>query len=536
MKKLLFITAFLLTAFAQAQNWQWAKSALGTGGDDVGNAITIAPSGDLFVTGNLQGPVTFDTITVNDGMFVAKYSSAGGVYWAKNSNGPMFEQGRAVVSDAQGNVYVSGGFRDTVDFGGVTVASLGGLDAFVAKYNSSGALQWVTTAGGTGWDRAGNIGRDSLGNLYISGYVTGTAYVGNDTLNAATSDVFVAKLDANGNYIWAYNMGGAQSDGANAMAVDSAGNTYLTGYFRDIATFGTYTLTTGADNNVFVTKVSPSGAVLWALQNTGTAGEYEFGNGISLDAAGNVYVCGSFGQTSSFGTYSVTSAGAADIFIAKFSPGGTPLWQERAGGTLYDMEGGEIVTDLNGNSYLSGSYNTSATVGSFTLTSAGANDVFVAKYNSSGAVLWATSAGGPLTEHANAITTDNNGNVYLTGYFDSTAVFAMDTLVNSELTPGEHDIFVAKLVDSNTTGVTKTIAAQDLAVYPNPGAGKFFVQSASKEGTLRVYNSIGTLVHSASTGHGGKATLDLTSMAPGVYLVQLDAPGKHETRKIIINK
>ena len=319
---------------------------------------------------------------------------------------------------------------------------------FVITLNvNAQTVEWVRSAGGTSTDIGFGVAVDAAGNSYVTGQYQGTATFGPFMLTSAGgNDIFVAKYDANGNVLWVRSAGGDLLDSGIGVAVDAAGNSYVTGQYQGTATFGPVTLISTGVLDIFVAKYDTSGNVLWATRAGGAASD--FGNGIAVDAAGNSYVTGGYLATANFGPFTLTSAGEYDIFVVKYDTNGNVLWAQSGGGTLSD-EGPSVAVDAAGNSYVTGSYRDTATFGPVTLTSAGSLDIFVVKYDGSGNVLWALSAGGPSSgglqgsDRSAAIAVDEAGNTYVTGLFaqgGGTATFGPFTLTSA----GEYDIFVVK--------------------------------------------------------------------------------------------
>jgi len=308
-------------------------------------------------------------------------------------------------------------------------------------FAQSDVWQWVEQAGGIGNDYGRSITIDSSGNSYITGYFYGTASFGSTTLTTTGSgavDIFVAKLDSSGNWLWAKQAGGNNWDVGFGIATDSSGNSYVTGFFAESASFGSTTLTSSGGEDIFVAKLDSSGNWLWAKQAGGTSPDY--GWGIAIDSSENSYVTGYFEGTASFGTTNLTSSGVQDIFIAKLDSSGNWLWVKQAGGNNWDVGFG-IATDSSGNSYITGLFAEFASFGSTTLTSSGQDDIFVAKLDNNGNWLWVKQAGGISSDEGFAITTDSSENSYVTGYYQGTASFGSIELTSS----GGNDIFIAKL-------------------------------------------------------------------------------------------
>ena len=223
------------------------------------------------------------------------------------------------------------------------------------------AVEWAGRMGGGGEDSPNSITVDPSGNSLVTGFFQGTAIFGSTGLSSAGGDdIFVEKLDPQGVVLWARRMGGGNNDGGYGIAADSEGNCYVTGFFRGTATFGSETLTSAAGNDIFVVKLDPDGHVLWAKRMGGSG--YESGHSIAVDTAGNSYVTGYFQGNATFGTIPLTSPGLENVFVQKLDPAGTVLWAKRMGGTTHSEAKG-IALDPSGNSYVTGHFDGTATFG-----------------------------------------------------------------------------------------------------------------------------------------------------------------------------
>ncbi len=250
------------------------------------------------------------------------------------------------------------------------------------------------------------------------------------------------------NWAWAHSAGGNQYDYANSVTSDAAGNVYVAGYFRSNSiTFGTITLTNGSlgANKIFIVKYDALGNAIWAKSPQGQGVE-AIAYSITFDHSGNIYVAGYFSSTITFGSTVLNSIGSHDLFLAKYDPSGNVLWAKSAGGrgTNYVIAYC-VTTDPTGNVYLAGSFSSDTlTFGSTNLINAGGHleDIFIAKYDASGNVVWAKSAGGVYPDRATTIKSDAAGNIFLSGYYGSPAItFGSTTLTNGN---GGVDVFLVK--------------------------------------------------------------------------------------------
>lgn len=255
-----------------------------------------------------------------------------------------------------------------------------------------------------------------------------------------------ALVSSSQNVGWAKNAIGSDLDEGNAIAVDANGNTYITGQFESPnLTFGTRTIinSTNADyTNIFVAKMDPLGNCIWARSLGGA--ENDYGSAIAVDNNGNVFV-GGYYKSPIINDVSITinNQGNDDAILAKFDSNGTLLWLKGIGGSYDDRITG-ISTDQSGDVYITGCfYSSSLNFETGPLASAGNTDIFLAKYSSSGTNLWSKRFGGIEDDRANAIKTDNNGNSYFTGSFQSTSIdFGTGPLINSG---GDKNLFVTKV-------------------------------------------------------------------------------------------
>ena len=381
---------------------------------------------------------------------------------AFNLGGAGDDKGYSIALDGFANVYVTGNFYGTVDFdpgaGTANLTGIGNQDIFVAKYTSSGAYQWAFRLGSGSDDYGYGIALDSSANVYVTGYFAGTADfdpgAGIANLSSTGSrDIFVAKYTSAGNYQWAFNIGASTlMSSGYSITVDDSANVYVTGFFQSTADFdpgaGTAYLS-AASRDIFVAKYTSSGAYQWAFK-VGT-GSDDYGYEIVLDSSANVYVTGYFQGTTDFdtgaGIANLAQVGGTDIFVAKYTSSGIYQWAFAVGSGTTDA-GFSIALDGSANVYITGDFSGTADfdpgVGVANLNSTGSYDIFIAKYNSSGAYQWAFKVGSTLSDAGNSIALDGSSNVYVIGGFSGTADFDPGAGVTNLTPSGLADLFVAK--------------------------------------------------------------------------------------------
>ncbi len=321
-------------------NFLWAKCMVGIEYSNNGHSISTDAFGNVYVMGVYHGTVDFDpgpgtTLLTNEGagdIFVQKLDASGNLLWIRSVGGESFDIGWSSTTDDAGNVYVTGYFSETADFdpssGIMNLVSNGGREIFVLKLGASGDFHWARSVGGTGQEQGNSIAVDPSGNVYVTGYFQGEVDFdpgpGSTILNSvAAVDIFVQKLNASGNLLWAISAGGYNHDAGRSIVTDPLGNVYLTGYFQGTVDFdpgpGIKNLYSSGAEDIFVQKMDASGNLLWAISAGGAA--HEQGNSILVKSSGLIYITGFFQSTPDFDpspetSYKVSS-GLEDVFVLK---------------------------------------------------------------------------------------------------------------------------------------------------------------------------------------------------------------------------
>ncbi|MDP1725934.1 MAG: SBBP repeat-containing protein [Bacteroidota bacterium] len=389
--------------------------------------------------------------------------------WAKSMGGTSYGTGNGITIDKQGNTYTTGYFEKTVDFDpGAAVYSLsakGAEDIFISKLDAGGNFVWVKQVGGLSLESYKECGYDidldGNGNVYVTGYFIETVDFdpGAGIYNLTSfggEDIFLLKLDANGNFVSVKQMGGKSDDYAKNSFLDKSGNIFTTGGFMDTADFdpgtGVYQLTSAGSYDIFVSKLDAAGNFVWVRHVGGS--EPDGPKSIAVDDLGNVYFTGFFQDTVDFdpgvAKFLIPAFGAElDIFVAKLDSSGNYVWAKQMGGQSRDYPN-RMGLDAAGNVYVAGVYFSLADFdpgpGNVNLSSAGYYDVFIMKLNGSGNLMWAKSLGGIGNDFAHGFHVDASGNAFVIGNFQYISDFDPDPLVNFVLTSkGGYDMYIAKL-------------------------------------------------------------------------------------------
>ena len=419
----------------------WSKKFGGTS-SDVPYGVAVDGNGNVYVTGYFYNTINFGGSSLYSkgsyDIFIASFTPSGKHRWSKGFGSTSSDYGYDVAVDGNGNVYVTGTFRNSINFGGSTLYSKGTYDIFVVSFDSSGKHRWSKSFGSTSSDYGYSIAVDSTGNVYLTGYFYYNINFGGTTITSKGSyDAYLASFDTNGKHRWSKGFGSTSSDYGYSVAVDGSGNSYVTGYFYYSVNFGGSTITSKGSGDIFLASFTPTGAHRWSKGFGGTSSDY--GYGVATDGSANVYITGYFYNSANFGGGTLTSNGYGDIFVASYTTGGTHRWSKAYGGSSSDYGWG-IDADKKGNVYVTGYFYNSANFGGGKLTSKGSYDMFIASLTSGGMHRWSRSHGAKSSDYGRGIAADGNGNTYVAGYFYYTVDFG-----GGPLTAKSTDIVLLKL-------------------------------------------------------------------------------------------
>lgn len=500
---------------AQDVTFDWAKT-FGNVADDYGVSIVADSAGNVYTLGSFLYTTDFDpgpgvAVAYTGGIFITKHDKNGNIIWVKSVNSEAIPNNNlSIALDKNGNIYYGGIFSGTPDFDpgpGIfnISSSVNGQSAFVSKLDANGNFLWAIKIDNAS---VASIAVDASGNVYSTGSfeavadfdpgpgvfnLTEKSYNG---LDGGNRDIFVLKLDDNGNFVWAKQMGGTSSDEGTDITVDPGGNVVLTGYFQLTADFdpgpGLYNINSSGGRDIFAAKLTSNGNFVWAKSMGGISEDN--GRCVRTDRAGNIYLSGYFYGPADFdpgpGIFNLTSnPGVTNVYVSKLDANGNLIWAKQMGGTGSDYCLSMCLDDF-GNIYTTGSFDAIADFDPgpavFNLTTNGFSDVFISKLDNSGNFIWAKSFGSAANEDVGrSIFVDASRNIYTTGWFWGTVDFDPEAGVYNLETNGLSDIFVQKLSQCLVTYDTLTITSCNSYILNN--------QQYVTSGTYiqRLTNSIG---------------------------------------------
>lgn len=403
--------------------------------------------------------------------------------WANALTGSGYTDfGTTITTDNADNVYVMGTFWGEIDLdpgqGTYPVQDYNGDNLFIQKYNSNGNLIWVKTFPSDNSVDGYSLNVDNLGNVYAVGTFHGPTdfdpgpgqhIILTSDGSHVNNEIFILKLDNNGNLAWVTSMGSDDDDYGLDMVIDIDGNLLFTGYFTEEVDFdpgpSEYFLSSNSTHasDAFLLKLTPSGDFVWA-KSFGSGENTERGQSIATDAVGNIYFSGHFYNTMDAdpgpSVYEITANDNSDIFVIKLDANGDFTWAKAFGGELNE-ETNEIIVNNMGEVHLTGYFESTMTFGNDMLSSAGDKDIFIGKLNSNGDPLWVTSLGATSEDVGNSITLDTEGDVYVTGSFSETVDFNPGNAVANSSSNGASDMFALKLDASGNFISNFTIGSWD---------------------------------------------------------------------------
>jgi hypothetical protein len=425
----------------------WART-YGDASNQEGWNVAADSAGNVVLMTYFRGTVDLGggPLTSTSGswdILFAKLDPDGGHVFSKRFGDGNHQYIWDTAIDASDNIIGAGYFFGTIDFGGGVLSSQGQRDAALVKFDPSGALIWSRSFGDAGDQFALGVAVGATGDIVIAGRFTGTIdFGGGPLVSAGGTDLFLARFDAAGQHLWSQRFGDALDQIWATVALDPSDNAIMAGSFRGQMVFGATTLQSASNlaDDVFVALVDPAGNSLWA-RRFGDAFP-ERCSGVAADSAGNVLLAGHFWNAIDFGGGVLSSAGMNDLFLAKLDASGQHLWSRRYGDAA-DQSGlqNAVAVDGAGNIALSGTIQGSVDFGGGPLAPGGGLDAFVAKLDAQGNHLWSRRFGDGADQYANALAVDATGSVLLTGYFAGSADFGAGLVTSA----GGDDLFVLRL-------------------------------------------------------------------------------------------
>lgn len=525
---------------AQSFDWSWAKSVGGIGDENAYSSATDS-QGNLFIVGTFSSSIiNIGSFTLSNNvfpkysLFIIKFDPNGNVLFAKNSiDGEIYYHNRPEITcDKDDNIYVAATYSSaSLSFDNLTLTNNANSSTteqfFILKINSSGNYIWAKPFGNNGSALVTDIAVNSSNQLAVTGYFRSpTLLFDNYTLNISnmgSASIFVAKLDENGNTLWAKSAGALYSSFGQACDIDSSGNVYIAGtFYYYTLNIGGVILTNSSINSsteeVFLAKYNSDGIVDWA-KSGGSSNDEEL-KGLEVDKLGYIYICGT-AVNATFGNLSVNPSNSGNIFLLKYSNQGTPLavvtHKVNSSSQIFD-----IAIDNYNAVYITGYYYfPNAIFGADTLhnSSPFGYECFLAKFDANSNYLWSLNVGTTEREAGHSLSLAPNGTLFIIGDFNNdTLTFGNNITLSSA---GELDMFVAKL-DAPLAINEIVLKSNQVKAAPNPFSNytTLTFNNKQKNATIQILDLLGNQIKSFSFS-GKQLTIDKESISTGVYFVHI---------------
>jgi hypothetical protein len=535
MRLITLLFVFITSFYFYPQQFDWAKVE-GRWAYDYGYGVVNDVNGNIYMAGKYEQQAIFGGLQIsnrgNHDIFLSKYDAAGNLLWIRTGGGVNGDYATTLATDGGNNLFIAGeieGYGVPVYFDGSTdsLVLIGDNDVFLACYDLNGNFKWATSAGGFQSDKALGVTTDAFGNCYICGYFTDTIHFGNSNFlyGQGQRDLFIAKYDSSGNFIWARGAGSIGRDEAKSIACDASGNIYLTGLFSNQVDFGG--LTVNSPNgyyDMFLAKYDLNGNLLWL--RTGSSAFDEVGWSLAVDGNNRVYVGGEFNAYAVFDSQALVTNGMSDCFIACYDSSGAIQWARSAGGSLIDRARG-ICCD--GQSiFFTGQFGGQAQFGNSTLTASDSSDIFVSSFDLSGNFLWSMRVEGEADsleslgyESGNSICSDiSSGSVYTCGALLNGGIFGSDSLEGYTRT----DVFLCKIIQPTLSFLSPN-RENNLFLFPNPVSTRMSLklpQHTTGWHSIYIYDFMGLLVFESEVTEATKQVeIDISNLMQGTYSISL---------------
>lgn len=473
--------------------------------------------GNSFTTGITK-------LSTGDVIAIDRFNENNEPMWTKLYGHEGYNSGHGIATDILGNNITTGEMQNTVAFDTETFTSFGDSDIFIVKNDENGNELWAAQAGSSGEDRGFDITIDDLGNSYVVGNYSGTAYFDDLTLayEGEFNNGFVAKYNANGNVVWVKALSGLLNDALKTVSIDSEGNVLVAGTFSQTATFGGTTVTAdiGA-KSLFVAKMTSDGTLIWAKHY-----DNAHANALTTDDLNNVFIAGIEND---------------QMLLLKYTSNGVLAGEKhvQSDGEYFRLQ--DITIKEDGNIQVIGMFKGDISIDGHLLMNEGAQDIFLGEFNSNLATVWAKREGGTAADWGIGIHNDRSG---FTSYVGCT--FGTSTVGGITQT-GDNLPYYRRFDDEAdsgvTTGIGTTLSEQTAItkVYPNPFTDYFNIEMVSLNAQklhAQLIDLTGRIIQQESyTIEQGEHTLSLklpANLASGLYMLQLmDEKGNQYIEKVI---
>jgi hypothetical protein len=541
MKYSLFVIFLVFTAmqvFSQRPAFEWASQCGNPPNTtDTKTVLASGVDGQFFLAGEFLDTTQFgDKMLISSGgtdIFLVKHTEEGVPVWANKIGAADYDYVQKVITDANGNVIITGYFYGSTQIGADHYTSFGSQDIFIAKYNPEGAFLWSFRAGGQSADYITGLALDADQNIIITGYFYDEMYFGDTTFTASnSSDIYLAKFDAGGELLWTTSAGGSSSDQSRSASSDPEGNILITGSFYYDITFGDTAISTTNPVGVFIAKYLPNGQMEQVFQLDGTYLSTEVY--VVAGQEGDFYISGNFSEMIHFGCKTFDAGQFnQDIFIAKYDASGDLQWAHHAYSASSDQVMG-IDIDANNDLYLTGHYLDTIYFEPISLPytlCCGSREIFIVKYSASGDLVWGQQISGTRAS-VQSMALNSQEELLLSGLFTEEVKLGDLKLSNFE----RFQNYVTCLQTGVLTTAGQNLEINRLKVFPNPASEQMRILNLEDKVQLNymIFSGSGNNVISGTIRAG--EFIDISFLPAGQYLLRLVDPDENSARSCLFIK
>lgn len=506
---------------AQGREWKWARSSQNSATANL-TTLSVDLDGNVYSGGNYAPNILSfgDNTIVNNSsgtnFFIVKSDAEGNVLWLRKATSVQCFL-HSAATDSEGNVFGVGHFHKNITLGDISLSSPSAWCMVIFMMDKDGNYIWAKSVGESHRVTPSKIVSDSNGNLCIAGTFSCQSVAFDDYIlnRVGIQDIFVAKYDNHGNVLWAKRAGSTSGQNANALAIDDSNNIFIAGDFTSSLTFGSSLLVSSGSADIFVAKYDTEGNEIWGISMGGS--DYDTVSNISTDTEGNVIVAGDYYKDITIGTDVLQHSGqegTSDIFIAKCDIAGAVVWSKSLQGELKDTCSG-IATDALGNIHITGSLlSETLQIEGITLLSnaTGYRQLYIAQFNPDGVPGWTENAGMQGNNHSAEILIDDEQNIVVAGFYNEILSFGNHTLNE----PG-NNVFIAKY--GNTLLGTDAPTIEKLQLYPNPADDTIYLSTDMLvDGGYIIYDILGRI---AQQGYATNGSITIDNLSDGLYTLRL---------------
>lgn len=519
-KTFLIIAILFISTFSISQNVEWTKGYA----NSLGNCITSDVSGNIYTVGYFTAATSFGSF-----IFSSPSSDDDGYLIKSDPSGNILfaksfgDGAECITIDATGNIYVTGYFSGTDTFGSFTLTSSNLFDIFICKIDPNGNVLWVKQYAAQNTTKIKSITHDTGGNIYVGGQFGGTLNFDSYTITAnGSSDAFLAKVNASGNAQWLNQITAGTFESLNTLSIDASDNIYAIGSFAGTCNFGSTTLIATANSNAFLSKLNSNGTFIWTKQ---FGGMNTYGQFLSVNSSGKIHISGYYGYPLTLGANTFTSG---NVYIAEIDVSGNVTWSNKFDNIFNP---GPITSDPLGNVYTVGVFNNTATFSpEFILNpDTASGDAYISKLDASGAVVWVKQLTGHSYEYLYSIA-HSLGKIYTTGYYGENCTIDNFTLA---ATSSLNTALIK--IGSSTIGIKENSNTLNLKIYPNPVQDQVIIESNELDQTIKVKinDLLGTQIFTQLYNSSKVNVIDVSLLSRGIYFLNISSGDKTQAVKIV---